>query len=96
MIDRGQPFWVEKFLLKREPEPRDVARKAAFLCCGGFKKGEKFFANAEQIVKVYLHCLGMAYSAGVFEPGVDRKGAIRDHPEALERCRGAGAELASA
>ncbi len=94
MIDRGQPFWVEKFLLKEKPEPRELERRALFLCCGGFKKGEKFFANAEQIVKVYLLCQNIAYGGSVFEPGVDERGAIGRHPEALERCRQAGAAIA--
>jgi hypothetical protein len=94
LVDRGQPFWAEKFLLRREPEPRELERRALFLCCGGFRKGDKFLANAEQIVKVYLLCLGFSYAGCVFEPGVDEKGAIREHPDALERCRQAGAELA--
>ncbi len=95
MIDRGQPFWAEKYLLKKAPPPRKFERRALFLSCGGFGKGEKFLANAEQIVKVYLICLGYAYAGSVFEPGVDEKLAIMDHPDALERCRKAGAEMAS-
>jgi multimeric flavodoxin WrbA len=95
LIDRGQPFWCEKFLLKREPEPRELERRALFVSCGGFKKGEKFLRNAEQIVKVYLLCLGFSYAGSIFEAGVDEKGAIRQHPEALERCRAAGAGLAA-
>lgn len=94
MIDRGQPFWVEKFLLRKKPEPREHERRAVFLCCGGFRKGDKFLANAEQIVKVYLLCQDIAFAGSVFEPGVDQRGAINDHPEALGRCRQAGADLA--
>jgi NAD(P)H-dependent FMN reductase len=94
LIDRGQPFWAEKYLLKREPPPREVPRRALLVSCGGFRQGEKFLANAEQIVRIYLLCAGFGYAGAVFEPGVDAKGAIREHPEALERCRSAGAELA--
>jgi multimeric flavodoxin WrbA len=94
LIDRGQPFWAEKYLLKREPPPREVPRRALLVACGGFRKGEKFLANAEQIVRIYLLCAGFEYAGAVFEPGVDGKGAILAHPEALERCRAAGAELA--
>jgi multimeric flavodoxin WrbA len=94
LVDRGQPFWAERFLLRREPEERGRERRALFICCGGFRKGDKFLANAEQILKIYLLCLGFAHAGTVFEPGVDEKGAINDRPEALERCRQAGAELA--
>ncbi len=93
LVDRGQPFWAEKYLLKRKPEPRALERRALFLSCGGFKRGEKFLANAEQIIKVYLLCQDIGYAGAVFEPDVDEKLAIEGHPEALERCRAAGAEL---
>jgi len=96
LVDRGQPFWAEKYLLKREPEPREIERRALLVSCGGFKRGDKFLANAEEIVKIYLLCQDVRYVGSVFEPGVDEKGAIDDHPEALERCRAAGAELGRA
>ena len=93
LVDRGQPFWAEKYLLKKEPAARELGRRAPFLSCGGFKRGEKFLANAEQIIKVYLLCQDVRHAGTVFEPDVDEKGAIRNHPEALERCRSAGVEL---
>ncbi len=93
LVDRGQPFWAEKYLLKRKPEPRALERRALFVSCGGFKKGDKFLANAEQIIKVYLLCQDISYAGAVFEADVDEKGAVRNHPEALERCRAAGVEL---
>jgi multimeric flavodoxin WrbA len=94
LIDRGQPFWVEKYVLKRQPPPRAIERRALLVSCGGFARGDKFLANAEQIVKVYLLCQDIRYAGAVFQPGVDAKGAILKHPEALERCRAAGEELA--
>jgi multimeric flavodoxin WrbA len=93
LIDRGQPFWVEKYLLKRPSEPRTVERRALLVACGGFSKGAKFLASAEGILKTYLLCLEVRYAGAVFQPGVDEKGAILQHPEALARCRSAGAEL---
>lgn len=94
MIDRGQPFWVEKYVLKRKPEPRQCERRGLLLACGAFPKGDKFLANAEQIFKVYLMCLDVRYAGSVFQPGVDEKGAIQHHPDALGRCRAAGEALA--
>ena len=79
--------------MRREAEERGRERRALFVCCGGFKKGDKFLANAEQIIKVYLLCQDVRHAGTVFEPGVDEKGAILEHPDALERCRFAGAEL---
>lgn len=96
LVDRGQPFWAEKYLLKRPSQPRAAERRGLLLACGGFKKGDKFLANAEQIVKIYLLCLEMRYAGAIFQPGVDEKGAILNHPETLERCRAAGAELGRA
>jgi multimeric flavodoxin WrbA len=95
MIDRGQPFWAEKFLMKASAPSPESKRRALFISCGGFKKGDRFLANAEQIIKVYLLCQDIEYAGSVFEPGVDEKDAINQHPEALQRCRAAGAELAT-
>jgi multimeric flavodoxin WrbA len=95
LIDRGQPFWAEKYVLKRTPPPRAVERRALFVSCGGFAKGAKFLASAESIVKIWLLCQDVAYAGAVFESGVDAKGAILSHPEALARCRKAGEELAA-
>jgi multimeric flavodoxin WrbA len=95
LIDRGQAFWAEKYVLKREPPPRAVERRGLLVSCGGFAKGNKFLASAESIVKIWLLCQDVKYAGAVFEPGVDAKGAILSHPEALARCRSAGAELAS-
>jgi len=96
LIDRGQPFWAEKYVLKRTPPPRAVERRALLVSCGGFAKGAKFLASAESIVKIWLFCQDVKYAGAVFEPGVDAKGAIQAHPEALARCREAGAGLGAA
>jgi multimeric flavodoxin WrbA len=96
LIDRGQPFWAEKYRLKRPAEPRAVERRALLVACGGFARGDKFLASAEAIVKIYLLCLDARYAGSVFQPGLDEKGAILKRPEVLERCRAAGAELAQA
>ena len=93
LIDRGQPFWVEKYLLKLAPAPRATERRALLVSCCGFRKGEKFLKSAEAVVKVWLLCQDVNYAGAVFESGVDAKGAILQRPEALERCRSAGAEL---
>ena len=94
LIDRGQPFWVEKYVLKSQPEPRPVERRGLLVACGGFARGEKFLASAEAIARVYLLCLDMRCAGSVFQPGADAKGAILAQPQVLDRCRAAGAELA--
>lgn len=93
VIDRCQCLWVEKYRLKRSPARAEGARRGLLLAVGGFKRGERFFRAAEAVVKILFACLDVEYAGGLFWPGVDARGAIRDVPGALEAARAAGAKL---
>ena len=93
MIDRCQPFWARKHVLKQPPGK--PGRTGLFLCCGGFEKGRKFFDCAALLVRVWMLTLDVKPANALFYPGVDAAGAIHEHPTAVDEAREAGRALAS-
>jgi len=88
MIDRCQPFWVRKYVLKQPP--RKPGRTGLFLCCGGFEKGRKFFDCAALLVRIWMLTLDVKLTNALFYPGVDAAGEINRHPVALDEAHAAG------
>jgi len=93
MIDRCQPYWARKYVLKQEP-PRS-GRKGGFVCCCGFKD-DRFLACTEEIVKSWYYIMGVDYRGCCFVPGLDaRNDAANNHDataSALEYGKGLGEE----
>jgi len=90
VIDRCQPLWVRRYLLKQKPEKE---RRVLFLCVGGFKKHDELFKLTERVIRIWLLVLGAKLWRSLFYAGVDRKGAIREHPSALREAFEAGRAL---
>lgn len=92
MIDRCQAFWCEKYLLKR-PVPADPhGRKGLLLLVGGMKK-EIGIQCAEATAKAFFRTISIPEHGTLSFLGIDAKGAIFEHPEALKAAYDAGKEL---
>ena len=81
MIDRFQPYWARKYVLKVPTPSR--RRVGAFICCCGFKD-DRFLACTEQIVKAWCFVMHVDYAGNYFVPGLDARGDAERHPSALE------------
>ena len=81
MIDRCQCLWVRKYILK-QPVSAKTNRGGVFISACGGKKTD-FFQAASLTIKAFFITLDVAYSADLFFPGIDSKGAITKHPTAL-------------
>ena len=91
MVDRCQPYWARKYLLKKPPiKP---GRQGLFLSVGGFAKGEKFFECAQYLVRIWMLNLDVTLAKGLFFAGVDGFGEIQRHPTALDDAAVAGKAL---
>lgn len=88
MIDRCQPYWVRKYVLKQPP--RKPGRTGLFLCCGGFEKGRKFFDCACLLVRVWMLTLDVRLARALCYAGVDAPGEIKTHPTACDEAYAAG------
>lgn len=92
MIDRCQSFWCEKYLLKKPlPEGRH-GRKGLLLLVGGMKK-EVGVTCAEACAKAFFRTVSVPSHETVSVLGADAKGAILDHPDALQKAYMAGKRL---
>jgi multimeric flavodoxin WrbA len=92
MIDRCQALWARKYVLKQPPLGDTRERKGLFLAVGA-RTGDNLFAGALTTVKSLFRCLDVAYSGAVLLPGMDERGAVGQHPEALKQAYDAGEAL---
>jgi hypothetical protein len=82
MIDRCQPYWALKYVLKRAViEPGRRERLGAFLSCSGTTFAH-VFDGSRQVMRTLWQVLEVAPAGDLLCPGVDAKGEILDHPSA--------------
>ncbi len=84
MIDRLQVLWARKYVLKEPPLGGRQERKGLFISVGG-RKIANLFEPALVTVKTVFRILDIAYTGELLFRGVDEKGAIAKHPDALRQ-----------
>jgi len=94
MIDRCQALWARKYILKMPPLGDRRQRKGLFIAVGGMKLAN-LFGPSLAIVKALFKVLDIEYAGDLLFPGVDEKGAIKKHPDALKQAFAAGQKLAT-
>jgi len=82
MIDRCQSLWCEKYLLKKQIPPGRFGRKGLILLVGGMKK-DTGIKCGEESGKAFFRSIGIPTHETLGFTGVDKKGAILEHPTAL-------------
>ncbi len=92
MIDRLQALWARKYVLKVPPLGNRRERKGFFISVGG-RRVPDLFEPALVMVKTVFIILDVAYAGELLFPGIDEKGAIKKHPDALEQAFLAGQKL---
>jgi len=91
-IDRCQVFWARKYVLRQAP-PSATSRRGVFLAVGA-TRGKQVFAGAKVTMKWLFDALAMEYWDNLLFEGIDAKGVIREHPEALHLGYELGRKLA--
>ena len=92
MIDRCQALWVRKYQLKVPPLGDRRERKGFFISVGG-RKIANLFEPALVTIKTLFRTLDVTYAGELVFPGIDEKGAITKHPDALRQAFLAGQKL---
>jgi len=92
MIDRCQAFWSEKYLLHQPLPQGEHGRKGLLLMAGGMKR-EIGVQCTEAICAAFFRTVSVNEHVTLSYMGVDEKGAINDHPTALDDAFRAGREL---
>ena len=92
MIDRCQALWARKYVLKLPPLGNRRERKGFFISVGA-RKIANLFEPALVMIKTVFRILDITYAGELLFPGIDEKGAIAKHPDALSQAFLAGQEL---
>jgi len=93
LIDRSQALWAKKYLVKNPSMGKKEKRRKGFFISVGATKGQKVFEGAILTVKYFFDALNAEYAGELVYRGIDGKGEILNHPEALEQAREAGRKL---
>jgi multimeric flavodoxin WrbA len=93
VIDRSQALWAKKYLVNDPSLGKRGKRRKGFFISVGATKGQKVFEGAILTVKYFFDALNTEYTGELLYRGVDGKGEILKHPEALEQAREAGSKL---
>jgi len=93
MIDRFQSRWARKYVLKVPPLGDERERKGFFISVGGTKL-KNLFEPALVMIKAFFRILNINYAGELVFSGIDEKGAIARHPDALNQAFLAGQKLA--
>ena len=93
LIDRSQAFWARKYLLKDPSFGREGKKRKGFFISVGATKGQKVFEGSILTVKYFFDVLNANYVGQLLFKGVEAKGDILKHPEALQQAFEAGRRL---
>lgn len=91
VIDRFQCRWARRYLLDLPPGP---PRPGAFLSAAG-SPAHSVFTCAQRTVEAWFDVLGVECRANLLYGGVDDRGAVTAHPDALAEARKVGASFAA-
>lgn len=93
MIDRCQPFWALKYVLKQPlTEPGGPERLGAFLSCAGTNLPH-VFEGSQRSVRYLWHVLEVTPAGEALFPEVDARGEILRHEEARAMVEDTGRRL---
>jgi len=92
MIDRCQALWARKYKLNLPPLGNRRDRKGLFVSVGG-SKVTNLFQPALATVKAFFISLDISYVGEITFPGIDNKGDIMKHSDALRKAYLAGQKL---
>jgi multimeric flavodoxin WrbA len=95
LIDRSQALWARKYLLKDLLLGREGKKRKGFFISVGATKGPKVFDGAILTVKYFFDVLNAEYVGELVFRGVEAKGDILKHPEAVQQAVEAGRKLVS-
>jgi multimeric flavodoxin WrbA len=93
-IDRHQCIWARKTLLGEEvTDPRTRhARRGLFLSTAG-ADDHRVFDGALRVMDIFFDVLDIKYYERLLFFRIEKKGAIKEHPTALQNARYAGEHL---
>jgi multimeric flavodoxin WrbA len=97
LVDRSQAVYMKHELAGKEGRRADPgAAGSGFLIAAGATKGKRLFECTILSVRYFFDALNMSYAGELCVRDLENKGAVTEHPTALDDCRKAGMEFARA
>ncbi|TKJ46455.1 NADPH-dependent FMN reductase [Candidatus Aerophobetes bacterium Ae_b3a] len=93
VIDRCQALWARKYILKKTSVQEESARRKGWFLSVAGSRGEKVFQGAILTVRYFFDALNVEYAGSLTFRGIDGKGAVRKHPNALKEVFKAGRRM---
>jgi len=93
LVDRCQALWSRKYLLKNPSLGKEGKRRKGFLISVAGTKGQRVFEGAILTAKYFFDVLNAEYVGELVFRGVDAKGDILKHPEAIQQAFEVGKKL---
>ncbi|MFC1895854.1 flavodoxin family protein [Thermodesulfobacteriota bacterium] len=85
LIDRAQALWARGLLVKRREQLRTYENGAGYLIGVGATRGKNLFEGCHLTVRYFFDALDMKYKDSLLLWEIEKKGAVLEHPDALER-----------
>jgi multimeric flavodoxin WrbA len=93
LVDRSQALWSKKYLIKDPSLSGEELRRKGFFISVGATKGGKLFDGAVLTMRYFFDAIHVKYAGELLFKGVEAKGDILNHPEALIQALEAGKKL---
>lgn len=84
LIDRAQAMWSKRVLEKPGEERKTFDKGIGYLIAVGATKGQNLFEGVQLTAKYFFDALDMSYGGGIFFKKLDKKDAVKEHPEMLQ------------
>jgi multimeric flavodoxin WrbA len=85
LVDRCQACWSKRKLSKPREQWGTYDSGKCYLVGVGATKGKNLFLGLELVAKYWCDALDMSYEGGLLLRGIEGKGAVNQHPGALEQ-----------
>ncbi len=93
LIDRCQALWSRKYILKQKlVSPDRPGRKGYFISTSG-SVGNNIFSGAIMTIRSIFHVIDIEYKGELLFEGMEKKGDITNHSNALQTAFGVGMSL---
>jgi multimeric flavodoxin WrbA len=93
LVDRCQALWSRKYLVKDRSLGKEGKRRKGFFISVGATKGARVFEGAILTAKYFFDVFNAEYVGELVFRGIEAKGDILKHPEALQQAFEAGRKL---
>ena len=93
MVDRSQALWTRKYLVKDPSLTGEAPKRKGFFISVGATKGGKLFDGAVLTMKYFWDSIHVRYAGELLFKGIEAKGEVLKHPEALTQALEAGKKL---